>query len=94
MSRQRHGKPPRTSWTWNKEPGPAQFGISPVESFPLYLYLLSDNQRVLPRVCPGTPLIFSTPEAVRRVNEELKVSDIQPADYRLNSFAFAATRSA
>ena len=52
MSRQCHGEPPRTHGPGNKEPEPAQFGISHVESFPLSC-ISSRIISVSFLVCPG-----------------------------------------
>jgi hypothetical protein len=64
--------------------------ISPVETTKLYFWNwdgLSDD-RLTPSVCPGTPLVFSFPEAVLSSRSELEMSKFHISDYRLgNSFA-------
>jgi len=37
------------------------------------------------RACPGTQLIFSSPQAVQRNRIELEINDFKLADYRVSS---------
>ena len=67
--------------------------ISPVETLNLYFWNwdgLSDY-RSTPRVCPGTPLVFSFPEPVQRTRSELEMSRFHISDYRLG-YSFALDR--
>src|SRR5437660_7280726 len=74
-------------WGGNTDSGP----FSPVGTFNLYLWAWGGvaEHGSSPRVCPGTPLFFSTPEVVRRIRMEVDLNGFRPADYRLsNSFRF------
>jgi hypothetical protein len=65
---------------------PAEFGISPVKTVDLYLVSWNDaTNRRNPGVCPGTPLVLSSPEPVRRNQTTLQIDGLRLADYRLPS---------
>jgi hypothetical protein len=74
----------------NSESGPAEFGISPVKDFELYLWYRNRNEstrRTVGGICPGTPLVISNPELVRRFRTELEINGLRLADYRLRQFS-------
>jgi hypothetical protein len=71
-------------WFSNSE-STAELGISPVQSFDLYLSVddrYGDAGRKMRGVCPGTRLILSKPELVRRGRVELQFNGIRLLDYR------------
>lgn len=71
-------------WHQHSDSGPAEFGISPVKNFALYLWAQHDSaRRTISGICPGTPLIISGPELVRRTGTELEINSVRLADYRL-----------
>ncbi|MGD0842462.1 MAG: hypothetical protein ABSA32_15025, partial [Candidatus Acidiferrales bacterium] len=68
--------------TWNTDAAPAEFGISPVKTFSLFL-----SDRVTPNdpsnvLCPGTPLTFSTLVWGSRTRAELTIDGIHVGDYQ------------
>jgi hypothetical protein len=78
------------NWQQNSDSGPAQFGISPVKNVDFYLWARNNNgaRVIVSGICPGTPLIISNPELVRRVGTELDIDNLQVADYRLRQFTY------
>ena len=76
------------NWHQNSDSGPAEFGISPVKNFDLYLWVQNRNgaRPMVDGICPGTPLVISNPELVRRFGTELEISELHLADYRLRQF--------
>jgi hypothetical protein len=76
------------AWEWNGDQGPAEYGVSPVESFSLYL-VGRDNDRFLSaQICPGTPLTFSFPKFVQGSRAQFEVSELKLEDYRKEPFRF------
>lgn len=74
---------PAYAWTWNHSSAPATFGISPVQTFFLWFFGAGENDEKKTFICPGTPLVFSTPEKVRQNRTAIEISGINLADYRL-----------
>src|SRR5262249_14726092 len=70
------------AWEWNGDPGLAEYGINPVESFKLYFWNREQGQRTDVRICAGTPLSVSFPTLVQRTRVEFEVSDFKVGDYR------------
>jgi hypothetical protein len=63
---------------------PAEFGISPVKTVNLYLANWNGAARRLnPGICPGTPLVLSSPKPVRRNQIALQIDGVRLSDYRL-----------
>lgn len=89
------GEPPANEgeiardWTRSGGSEPAEFGISPVKTVDLYLldWNGSSNRRSN-GICPGTPLVLSNPEPVRRNQISLQMDGVSLADYRLPSAKF------
>jgi hypothetical protein len=74
-------------WHHNSDSGPAEFGISPVKTFDLYMWAQNEStRRMVAGICPGTPLLISNPEFVRRIGTELEINSLRLADYRLRQF--------
>ncbi|MGB2627936.1 MAG: hypothetical protein WAK20_14205 [Candidatus Acidiferrum sp.] len=64
--------------------GPAEFGISPVKTFPLSFERgLGKAENYHPELCPGVPLTFSILEETPRTRTELTIEGIRLVDYRL-----------
>ncbi len=79
-------------WHQHSDSGPAEFGISPVQNFDLYLWPRHESAwRIVSGICPGTPLIISSPELVQRTRTELEISGLRLADYRLHQGGSAGT---
>jgi hypothetical protein len=71
---------------WNPEVAPAEFGISPVQTFSLRFsqgWRTSDEVRA--RLCPGTPMVFGRPEQSQRTRRELVIEGIRLVDYQLKN---------
>jgi hypothetical protein len=77
------------NWHRSSDSGPAEFGISPVEKLDLYVW--AQHGQTISGICPGTPLIISNPEFVRRTRTELEFNDLRLADYRLPQVKFGST---
>jgi hypothetical protein len=77
------------NWYQNSDSGPAEFGISSVKNFGVYLWARNRNgaRPVVAGICPGTPLLISNPEFVRRIGTELEINSLRLADYRLRQFS-------
>lgn len=73
-------------WEWNGDQGPAEYGLSPVESFNLYLSSHDRNSGSRDSICPGTPLRFSFPSLVQRTRVEFQASELQLKDYHKGPF--------
>jgi len=65
---------------------PAEFGISPVQTFSLPFSVWRTNQEFRARLCPGTPLVFGLPEESQRTRSELTIEGIRLIDYQLKNF--------
>ena len=76
------------AWEWNGDQWPAEYGVSPVESFSLYLTGRSDDRFERAQLCPGTPLTFSFPKFIQGSRAEFKVSELKLEDYRKEPFRF------
>src|SRR5258708_4955803 len=74
--------PARTAFAWESEnaSGPAEYGVSPVESFVFHSFY------VRARICPGTPISFSFPSFAARTRAEFEVSGFKLDDYREGNF--------
>jgi len=74
-------------WIRSGDTAPAEMGISPIEDSDVYFSRrkasLDSGGNV--RICPGTPLTLSHPEAVRRARSELQLDNISLDDYRWNA---------
>jgi len=68
---------------WNRDVAPAEFGISPVKTFPLQFSDASGEFRA--RLCPGTPLVFSLLEESQRTRTELTIEGLRLVDYALKN---------
>lgn len=72
------------NWHEHSESGPAEFGLSPVKTFDLFLWSQHDSARpTISGICPGTPLVISSPVLARRTRTELKLNGLRLADYGL-----------
>ena len=73
------------NWYQNSDSGPAELGISPVKNVDFHLWARNDNgaRPIVAGICPGTPLVISNPELVRRFGTELEINSLHLADYRL-----------
>jgi len=70
---------------WNPD-APAEFGISPVQTFFLrFSQGWRTSEEVRARLCPGTPLVFSLPEQSQRTRSELIVEGIRLNNYQLKN---------
>jgi len=79
------------NWYQNFDSGPADFGISSVKNFGVYLWDRNERaRRMIAGICPGTPLLISNPEFVRRIGTELEINSLRLADYRLRQFSTGA----
>jgi hypothetical protein len=76
------------AWEWNGDQRPAEYGVSPVESFSLYLTGRNDDRFERAQICPGTPLTFSFPKFVQGSRAEFEVSELKLEDYRKEPFRF------
>jgi hypothetical protein len=76
------------AWEWNGDQGPAEYGVSPVESFTLYLSGRNGERRESAQICPGTPLTFSFPKFAQGSRAEFEVSELKLEDYRREPFRF------
>lgn len=75
-------------WHQNSESGPAEFGISPVKNFDVYMWDRNEStRRMVAGICPGTPLLISNPTFVRSIGTELEINNLRLADYRLRQFS-------
>jgi hypothetical protein len=71
------------NWHQNSDSGPAEFGISPVKTLDLFLWAQHASRRqTISGICPGTPLILSSPELERRIGTDLEINSLHLADYR------------
>src|SRR6266498_1320667 len=77
-------------WTQNGGTEPAEFGISPVTTFDLYLsnWNGSSNRRLGDGICPGTTLVLSNPEPVLRNQIALQAESVRLAEYRQTPMRF------
>jgi hypothetical protein len=74
------------AWERNGDSGPAEYGISPVESFQLYLSNRDGGRGASVRICPGTPLSISFPIPVEHARAEFEVNGLKLDDYRRENF--------
>ena len=77
-------------WTQNGGSEPAEFGISPVTSFGLYLsnWNGSSDRRLGDGICPGTTVVFSSPEPVLSNQVTMQMEGVHLADYREKPLRF------
>ncbi len=70
------------AWGGNSEAGP----ISPIGTFALSFWGWEGvpESRSSPHICPGTQLVFSTPERVQNIGVHLQLNQFHIADYREN----------
>jgi hypothetical protein len=68
---------------WDETSGPAETGISPVETMNLYFANWADppGKYGVPGACQGTPVRFTTPERMRRLRTEIEFNDVRIGDY-------------
>jgi hypothetical protein len=73
-------------WTQSDTSGPAEFGISPIKRFDLYL---SNSAPMIPAInqiagiCPGSRLVLSNPEVANRSETTLEMDGVRIGDYEL-----------
>jgi hypothetical protein len=79
------------AWEWNGDSELADYGISPVESFTLYLSSHDRDLRIA-RVCPGTPLNISFPKVLQRTRADFEIGELKLNDYRKGPFRFEFAR--
>lgn len=74
-------------WMGRRNSSPAEFGISPVQVSPLYVWDWGgfEDHYARPGVCPGTPLSFGMLEEVRGKRSELQIDGIRLADYEVKN---------
>jgi hypothetical protein len=84
MEGQAHAKPGEISRYWHShsDSGPAEFGISPIKTTRFGTVNNASNARAISGFCPGTPVILSNPELVRRTRIELELNDFHLGDYQ------------
>ena len=71
-------------WTPNTDSEPADFGISPVERLEFsFAFRPPTKRRVGAGLCPGTPVILSNPQPVRRNQMVIQVDNLRLPDYRV-----------
>jgi hypothetical protein len=72
---------------WNRGVAPAEFGISPVQTFSLnFSQGWRTNEEFRARLCPGTPLVFGLLKESQRTRSELTIDGIRLIDYQLKNF--------
>jgi hypothetical protein len=71
-------------WMQHGGSEPAEFGISPVQSFNIYVSGGTNNAGI----CAGTPLVLSKPEALLSGQTEIEANDISLAQYREKPLRF------
>jgi hypothetical protein len=71
-------------WMQNGGSEPAEFGISPVQSFNIYVSGGANSAGI----CAGTPLVLSKPEALLSGQTEIEVNEIRLAQYREKPLRF------
>jgi len=76
------------AWEWNGDQAPAEYGVSPVESFTLYLSNRNSDRWESANICPGTPLTFSFPKFAQGSRAEFEVSELKLEDYRKEPYRF------
>ncbi len=69
-------------WHSHSDSGPAEFGISPVKTIRFGTVSNASNARAISGLCPGTPVILSNPELVRRTRIELELNGLHLGDYQ------------
>jgi hypothetical protein len=72
-------------WHSHSDSGPAEFGVSPVKAVRLGTVSSASNARATSGLCPGTTVVLSNPEPVRRNRIELELNDLHLGDYRERS---------
>lgn len=71
------------NWHQHSDPGPAEFGISPVKTLDLFLWAQhASTRQTISGICPGTPLVISSPELDRHTGTDLEINSLHLADYR------------
>jgi hypothetical protein len=76
-------------WTRSGGSEPAEFGISPVKAVDLYLLDWNEaEKRRSSGICPGTPLVLSNPQPLRRNRIALQVDRVRLSEYLLPSVKF------
>jgi hypothetical protein len=76
------------AWETNGDQGPADYGVSPVQSFRLWFWNRDERIKATPRICPGTPLRISFPTLVERTRIDFEASGVKLSDYQQENFAF------
>ena len=76
-------------WDHHSDSGPAEIGISPLKEVDFYLGISNySSTRITSGICPGTPLVLSSPTEVQRVRTELEANELRLPDYRLSDSRF------
>ena len=72
-----------TDENWDATSGPAEIGISPIDSVNLRFWNWADpsGKYGRPGACPGTPVMFTTPEVAQRLRLEIEFDDVRIDDY-------------
>ena len=94
MEGQARAKPGEISRYWHShsDSGPADFGISPIKTTRFGTVNNASNARAIAGFCPGTPVVLSHPELVRRTRIELELNDFHLGDYQDRSMRSSAWR--
>jgi len=71
-------------WIHNSGSEPAELGISPVQSFNIYVSGGTNNAGI----CAGTPLVLSKPETLVSGQTEIQANDVPLAEYREKPLRF------
>ena len=71
-------------WMQHDGSEPAEFGISPVQSFNIYVSGGTNNAGI----CAGTPLVLSKPETLVSGQTEIQANDVPLAQYRERPLRF------
>jgi hypothetical protein len=72
-------------WSRNNDSEPAEFGISPVKTVEFYVSVTGTYGSVSRRsagLCPGTPVVLSNPQPVRRNQTAIEVDNLRLPDYQ------------
>jgi hypothetical protein len=76
-------------WDHHSDSGPAEIGISSLKEVDFYLGISNySSTRITNGICPGTPLVLSSPTEVQRVRTELEANELRFPDYRLSDSRF------
>ena len=79
-------------WHQDSDSGPAEFGMNPVGFVNLSLRNYEFDSSVNNGICPGTPLVLSNPEFVRRIGSKMELEGLRLVDYAVKSLNFSEWR--